>query len=101
MMGANRRDYCFFFGIYVFSSKEKKREKATYFDIIICRFFSLKSGDFAENARLYLLVAVFRSFFVKKFPSRRMKKKPEKTEKTEKHPLFFFLLTYYHLAFDD
>jgi len=45
-----------------FHQKKKKREKATYFAIIICRFFSLKSGDFAEDARLYLLVAIFRYF---------------------------------------
>merc|ERR1711915_930796 len=101
MMGVNRRDYCFFFGIYVFSLRKKNREKATYFDIIICRFFSLKSGDFAEDARLNLLVAVFRSFSSKKIPSRRMKKKNRKKnpEKLRNIRCFLFLLTYFHLAF--
>jgi len=40
MMGEIEEIIVFFFGIYVFLSKEKKsREKATYFDIIICRSF--------------------------------------------------------------
>jgi len=51
MMGGNRRDYCFFFLNICIFIKKKSREKATYFDII-CRFFSLKRGDFSEDARL-------------------------------------------------
>merc|ERR1711990_1224849 len=43
MMGANRRDYCFFSFfleyMYFYQKKKKSREKATYFDIIICRSF--------------------------------------------------------------
>jgi len=66
--------------------KEKVERKRHILTSSSVALFSLKSGDFAEDARLNLLVAVFRSFSSKKFPSRRMKKK---TEKSEKHPLFF------------
>jgi len=79
--------------------KKKSREKATYFDII-CRFFSLKGGDFSEDARLLTpRRRFFYIFFVKKIPSPRMKGK----KKAEKHPLSFFkiLLTYFHLTFDE
>merc|ERR1711887_455158 len=107
-MGGNRRDYCFcfvFFGIYVFSSKKKWKE-SDIFGHHHLSFFSLKSGDFAEDARLNLLVAVFRSFSSKKFPSRRIKKKRKKKNRKKLKKLrnircFLFLLTYYHLAFDD
>merc|ERR1712212_1206068 len=79
MMGANRRDYCF-------------------------SFFSLKSGDFAEDARLNLLVAVFRSFSSKQISIAKDEKKKQKKKKQKKLRnirCFLFLLTYYHLAFDD
>jgi len=64
-------------------------------------FFSLKRGDFSEDARLLTpRRRFFRSFSSKKISIA----KDEKTnKKAEKHPLFFFLilLTYFHLAFDE
>merc|ERR1712168_168709 len=49
MMGGKWKRLLFFFlNICIFIKKKKSREKETYFDII-CRFFSLKRGDFERG----------------------------------------------------
>merc|ERR1712112_276548 len=68
MMGGKWKRLLFFFflNICIFI-KKKSREKETYFDII-CRFFSLKRGDFSEDARLLTpRRRFFRSFSSKNF----------------------------------
>merc|ERR1712168_1179010 len=79
MMGGNGRDYCFFFFlIYVFSSKkkvERKRHILTSFVV----FFSLKGGDFSEDARLLTPRRhFFGSFSSKKISIAKDKKNKQK-----------------------
>jgi len=69
MMGGNGRDYCFFFFEYMYFHQkkvERKRHILTSFVV----FFSLKRGDFSEDARLLTpRRRFFRSFSSKKIPS--------------------------------
>merc|ERR1711872_582430 len=88
MMGGKGRDFFFFFflNICIFIKKKKKVERKRHILTSFVVFFSLKRGDFSEDARLLTPRRRLYIFFVKKIPSPRMKKQ---TKKAEKHPLFF------------
>jgi len=82
----------FFFNICIFIKKKVERKRHILTSFVV--FFSLKRGDFERGRAVVNSSSPFRSFSSKNSIAKDKKKKKLRN-------IRFFLLTYFHLAFDE